>query len=169
MFRMTFLRWRTRAALRKNKSLRASIPYAQAQSFGLLFTVEDTQKHQEVKNLLRLLHQDGKRAEVLEFLPRKKENPEFMFDFFSPQDVSVWGDITSDKAIDFANKPFDYIFYLDEAPNPHLLYLLARSKAHCRVGRHMPACEPYFEMMIEHAGTIRGLLDNMLKYTRQLK
>lgn len=169
MFRMTFLKLRTRAALRKNKSLRASTPYSQAQSFGLLFTVEDAQKHQEVKNLLRLLHQDGKNTEVLEFLPRKKENPEFRFDFFTAQDLSFWGEIHSDKAMEFVDKPFDYVFYLDETPNPYLMNLVARSKAHCRVGRHMEACEPYFEMMIEHTGTTRGLLDNMLKYTRQLK
>lgn len=160
---------RTRAALKKNKSLRASMPYAQAKSFGIVFTVEDGQKHHEVKELLRLLEQDGKKAEVLEFLPRKKENPEFLFDFFSVQDVSAWGEVKSEKAIAFAEKPFDYVFCLDEQPNPFLLYLLARSKAHCRVGRYMDFCEPYFEMMIEHAGTTKGLLENMLKYTRQLR
>jgi hypothetical protein len=166
---MSFLSMRTRAALKKNKSLRASTPYAQARSFGILFTVEDAQKHHEMKDLLRLLEQDGKQSEVLEFLPRKKENPEFLFDFFSAQDVSIWGEVNSAKAISFAEKPFDYVFYLDEQPNPYMLYLLARSKAHCRVGRYMEFCEPYFEMMIEHGGTTKGLLDNMLKYTRQLR
>jgi hypothetical protein len=160
---------RTRTALKKNKSLRASTPYAQARSFGIMFTVEDNQKHHAVKELVRMLEQDGKQAQVLEFLPRKKENPEFLFDFFSVQEVSVWGEVKSNKAIGFAEKAFDYIFYLDEQPNPFMMYLLARSKAHCRVGRYMELCEPYFEMMIEHAGTTKGLLDNMLKYTRQLR
>jgi hypothetical protein len=166
---MTFLGMRTRAALKKNKCLRATAPYREAASFGILFTAETAEKNRDVTEIIRQLQQDGKHTQTLGFLPRKKDNPDFPFDFFSVQDVSVWGEIKSPKALEFADRPFDYLFCLDYQPNPFLLYLLARSRAHCRVGKHIPNAEAYFEMMIEHNGTQKGLLDNMLKYTQRLR
>jgi len=160
---------RTRSALKKNKSRRSSVPYAEAKSVGILFTVENTENHHIVKEFIRQLTADGKQTQVLEFLPRKKNNPEFLFDFFTADDVSVWGNLRSAKAITFADRPFDYLFCLDPQPNPFVLYLLARSKALCRVGKYLPLSEAYFELMIEHNGTWKGLLENMLKYTQKLK
>lgn len=169
MFKMNFLRMRTSSALKKNGSLRASTPYKQAGSVGIIFSVEDKLKHDLIKDLIKHLEQDGKKVEVLEFLPTKKENFEFLFDFFTIEDVSFWGNITSEKAVKFSNTPFDYLFYIDSVSNPLILHLLARSKAHCRVGRWDEDESNYFELMIEAGGNTKALIDNMYKYTRQLK
>ena len=111
---------RTESALRKNKSLRASIPYKQAQSLGILFSVEDKQKHLEIKDFIQRLEQDGKKVHVLEFLPKKKENYEFMFDFFTEKDLSFWGNLNSDKALRFSEMPLISFFMLTK--NPILLF-----------------------------------------------
>jgi len=113
--------------------------------------------------------QDGKKVQVLEFLPRKKDNYEFLFDFFSDKDLSFWGKITSPQAAKFSDTPFDYLFYIDQVLNPLVLHLLAVSKAHCRIGRFAEPDSDFFELMIEHKGTVKGLIDSMYKYTRQLK
>ena len=160
---------RTRQALKKNHSLRASLPYLQAHTIGVLFTVEDKQKHLDVKEFIHQLEQDGKKVQVLEYLPLKKENYEFLFDFFTLEDLSFWGNITSERAMKFSNTPFDYLFYIDSQSNPLVLNLLARSKAHCRVGRFNESDSPYFELMIEDNGTVKSLIDNVYRYTRQLK
>jgi hypothetical protein len=52
--------------LRKNKSLRTSTAFKRSNSFGIIFTVEDRQKHDEIKDLVRKLEQDGKQVKVLE-------------------------------------------------------------------------------------------------------
>jgi hypothetical protein len=169
MFKMNFLKMRTESALKKNKSLRASIPYKQAQSVGIIFSVEDKQKHVDIKEFIRLLEQDGKKVHVLEYLPLKKENYEFMFDFFSIQDLNFWGNLNSEKAIKFSDTPFDYLYCIDKESNPLVLNLMARSKAHCRVGRYHETESPYFEMMIEQSGTTKGLIETMYKYTKQLR
>ena len=173
MFKMNFLRRRTRKALKKNKSIRASLPYGQAQNFGILFTVEDKQKHTDIKELILQLEQDGKKVQVLEYLPLKKENYEFKFDFFTINDLDFWGKINSTHAQKFFNTPFDYLFYIDKEPNDLAHYILAESKAHCRVGKHFENDEPFFELMIGHPdgyhnGTTKGLIDTMYKYTKQL-
>lgn len=160
---------RTTAALKKNKVRRASIAFSRAQSIGIIFSVEDKQKHEDIKEFIRALEQDGKKVQILEFLPRKKDNYEFMFDFFTDKDLSFWGRITSAEAIRFSETPFDYLYYIDKESNPLVLHLLALSKAHCRVGRFAEPESMFFELMIEHQGTTKGLIDSMYKYSRQLK
>lgn len=149
--------------------MRASIPYKQAQSIGILFTVEDKQKHHDIKEFIHQLEQDGKKVQVLEYLPKKKENYEFMFDFFTVDDLNFWGALNSTPANKFANAPFDFLFCVDQQSNPLLLHLLSISKAHCRVGRYHELESDYYEMMIEQNGTIKGLIDTMYKYTKNLK
>jgi hypothetical protein len=160
---------RTRSALRKNKSLRASTPYKQALTMGIIFTVEDKQKHSDVKDFIHLLEQDGKKVKVLEFLPKKKENYEFLFDFFTIEDLSFWGKINSDHAQRFTETPFDFLFYVDIQSNPLIINLLASSKAHCRVGRFNESESLYYEMMIEQNGTTKGLIETMYRYATQLR
>lgn len=169
MFKMSFLKMRTSTALKKNGVKRASTPYKHAESIGIIFSVEDRQKHDGIKDLIKKLETDGKKVQVLEFLPKKKENYEFLFDFFTLEDLSFWGNINSEKAVKFSNTPFDYLFYIDSQSNPLVLNLLARSKAHCRVGKFNETDSPYFELMIEDGGNTKSLIDNVYKYTRQLK
>ncbi|MBS1951693.1 MAG: hypothetical protein OJF59_001660 [Cytophagales bacterium] len=166
---MSFLEKRTRRALKKNKSVRNSVPYKQAQQVGVLFSVEDKQKHLEIKEFVHQLEQDGKKVQVLEYLPLKAENYEFMFDFFTIKDLSFWGEIKSDIAQKFSDTPFDYLYYIDRESNPLAINLLANSKAKCRVGRYREVESDFFELMIEQNGTNKGLMDTMLKYTKQLR
>lgn len=164
-----FLQWRTLSALRKNKSIRTSTPYKRSNSVGIIFTVEDRQKHDDIKDLIRHLEQDGKQVKVLEFLPRKKDNYEFLFDFFTINDLNFWGKITSEHAEKFAQLPFDYLFYIDNQHNPLILNILAQSRAQCRVGSHQEAHEDYFEFMIGSEVTTKGLIENIYKYIRQIR
>jgi hypothetical protein len=167
--KINFLKIRTNNQLKKNKSLRTNIPYAQAKTVGIIFSVEDKPKHDYIKEFIHKLEHDGKKVQVLEYLPTKKENYEFMFDFFSIKDVSFWGKIESEKTLKFSDTPFDYLFCLDTEQNPLLLYLLARSKSKCRVGKFNEGEKSFFEFMIDTNGNIKGLIDGIYKYTTQLK
>jgi hypothetical protein len=61
------------------------------------------------------------------------------------------------------------LFYVDVTSNPLVLDLLARSKAHCRIGRYCEEESPYFELMIKQEGTPKGLIETMCKYAKQLR
>jgi hypothetical protein len=167
--KINFLKIRTTNQLKKNKAQRASTPYKQASTVGILFSVEDKKKHDDIKELIHKLEHDGKKVQVLEYLPNKKDNYEFMFDFFTLKDISFWGKIESEKTLRFSDTAFDYLFCVDLEPNPMLLYLMARSKAKCRVGRFHEGEEPFFEFMIDSNDHMKGLIDGMYKYTTQLK
>lgn len=166
---MKFLNMRTQSALKKNGAVRATVPYQAAQRIGVLFTVEDQQKHFLIKDFINKLTQDGKQVQVLEFLPKKKENPEFMFDYFSIEDLSFWGNLRSEHADKFVKTNFDYLFNIDTQSNPLIQNLLANSKAHCRVGRFDDSATDFYELMIETNGSTQGLIDNMYSYTKKLR
>lgn len=167
--RLKFLNIRTRSALKRNKAVRSTIPYQAASQIGIIFTVEDKMKHQQVKEFIARLQQDGKDVQVLEYLPKKKDNPEFMFDFFTAQDLTFWGKINNSTADKFCRINFDYLFNIDTQSNPLILNLLANCKAHCRVGRFQEKSSPFFELMIETNGSIQGLIDHMYEYTKKLR
>ena len=164
-----FLNYRTRSYLRKNKTQRFNQAYGKAASVGVIFTVQDRQKHDHIKEFIRKLEHDGKKVKALAYLPPNQENYEFMFDFFTARDISFWGKIEATSAIDFANTPFDFLIYLDSTLNPLILNVIARSKARCRVGRFWEEAEPYFEMMIESYGDQKLLIDHLYQYTAALK
>lgn len=167
--KINFLKLRTGNQLKKNKTARASTPYKQAATVGILFSVEDKRKHDDIKELIHKLEHDGKKVQVLEYLPNKKDNYEFMFDFFTDKEISFWGKIESEKTLKFSDTAFDYLFCIDMEPNPMLLYLLARSKSKCRVGKFQDDAKPFFELMIDSNGSTKGLIDGIYKYTAQLK
>ena len=167
--RLKLLKARTDWELKKNKASRSTVPFQQALNVGVIFTVEDKQKHESVKEFIKKLERDGKKVQVIEFLPEDRENYEFKFDFFSEKDLSFWGKITAENALRFSEKPFDFLFYVDINPNPFILYLLARGKARCRVGRSWPQGRPYFEFMIESINSNQSLMEGIYKYTTQLK
>ncbi|MDL5047114.1 hypothetical protein QQ054_13905 [Oscillatoria amoena NRMC-F 0135] len=167
--KLSLLKGRISRQLRKNKTQRNSVSYKKAQTVGIIFTIDDRQKHDQIKEFIHKLEQDGKKVQVMSFLPNKKENHEFLFDFFSLKEVSIWGKIDSPLALKFCETPFDYLYYLDTEPNPYLMYLLARSHAKCRVGRFWINGEPFFELMIDSVANTRSLIDGIYKYATQLK
>jgi hypothetical protein len=167
--RLKLLKARTNWELKKNKASRSTVPYQQALNVGVVFTVEDKQKHESVKEFIKKLERDGKKVQVIEFLPEDRENYDFKFDFFSERDLSFWGKITAENALRFSEAPFDFLFYVDINPNPFILYLLARGKARCRVGRSWENARSYFEFMIESINSNQSLIEGIYKYTTQLK
>jgi hypothetical protein len=166
--KLMFLKLKTKSFLKK-RSTKTSISYDQANTIGVVFTVEDKQKHFIIKDFVKKLEADGKSVQVLEYLPPKHENFEFKFDFFSDQDISFWGNLTSPSALQFVERPFDYLFYIDLSPNPQVLHLLSRTKATCRVGNYIDEGKSYLEMMIESKNSYQTLVESMYTYTRNLK
>lgn len=122
-----------------------------------------------MKDFISKLQHDGKQVYVLEFLPKKKDNPEFMFDFFTIEDLNFWGKINSSSLEKFQNSNFDFLFNIDTQSNPLILNLMANCKAHCRVGRYLDGFSDFFELMIETNGSTQGLIDNMYSYAKKLR
>jgi hypothetical protein len=170
MISKNILNLRVRSILKKNKQSRNSTPYPQVTSIGILYTTEDKGKHDLIKETLKVLVENGIKAEVLTLLPKNKENFEFKFDFFVEKEISVLGTIRSTAITTFISKPFDYLICLDLRPTPKLKLLLALSKAKCRVGKFGFGYEPFFELMVDSKPetNVRQLRDDILRYIKAL-
>ncbi len=167
--KLTFLEMRTQRQLRKNRAERTSISFKKARHVGLLFTIEDRKKHDYIKKLIHNLELEGKKIEAFAFLPPQKENYDFLFDFFTPEDISFWGAVKSERALRFADTPFDYLLCLDQKPKSHIRYLLARSRARCRAGAYSEELQPFFELMVNGVKSNVELIDQLYQYTSKLK
>jgi hypothetical protein len=167
--KLTFLKYRTKSQLKKNKTARTTTPFTEAKTIGILFTITDRGKHEIIKDFIHKLEHDKKQVQVMTYLPNKKENYDFLFDFFGPKDLSFWGEVTAHNATKFSDIPFDYLFCLDTEDNAMVDYLLARSKAKCRIGKFDDTRKDYFEMMIDSTKNTKEFVDGIYKYTTQLK
>ncbi|MEQ8925117.1 MAG: hypothetical protein RLO81_04850 [Fulvivirga sp.] len=170
MLSKKLLTHKAKGFVKKNQAPRSSMNYNQVNDIGILFSINSVQKHEQIKHLIKTLENDGKKVEVLAFLPKNQENHEFLFDFFTAKEITFWGNIESDKVKSFINKSFDYLFYIDEESNLILRNILAQSKAKCRVAKYDEENALYSEMMVQvpKDGGIKKLIEEMYRYTKLL-
>lgn len=167
------IQWKTRSFVKKQKKEKVTIGYKQAMHVGVIFTIEDEKKHEEVKKFINDLIQEDKKVEVMAFLGKGKENHEFKFEFFTEKDFTFNGDINGRQLITFTSKPFDYLICLDLKPNLYIENILSRSKAKCRIGHfNGPSSNDFFELMISINGqepSLRSLYEQIFHYTKSVK
>ncbi len=170
MLRTKLLLFRAKALANGNKTPRTTQRYGEAKHFGIIFSIEDKPKSDIISRFAQQLKSDGKQVSVLSYLPRKKENPDYVFDFFTKSDISLWGHFTSEEVLSFAEQRFDYLLYIDHVPNPVFENFLAISKAKCRVGKFRENHDRFFEMMIttHKEGNTKELIDEMYRYIKVL-
>lgn len=169
MLNKKILSYKTRSLVTNNKVARRSISYGEARSIGIIFTIEDMKKHETIKRFIKQLEKDGKKIQVLAFLPKGRQNFEFLFDFFTVKDISFWGNFTANQVMEFAQKPFDFLFYLDTETNPLIKNILAMSKAKCRIGKFDQENNAVCELMIQASnGSTQELANEMYRYTKLL-
>jgi len=161
-----FLNIRTRSWIRKNDTQRGTVSYINSKSIGIIFSMDDKKKHDAIKKFVKTLEEDGKEVEVLGYLGKKKENHEFLFDFFTSKDINFWGNYTSDEVTNFARKQFDYLFHIDLKPEVLIHGILALSKAKCRVGKYSEGNDKLYEMMVDvKSNDYDSIIHEMYRYT----
>ena len=170
MLRTKILLFRANAMAKKNKAARSTLKYQNAKRIGIIFSIEDKPKDEIIKGFTQQLETDGKQVSVLSYLPKKRENHEFSFNFFTKNDLSFWGYFTSPEVLSFAKENFDYLLYIDHEPNPIFEGVLAMSHAKCRIGKFQENRDRFFEMMIttQNGKDIKGLIDEMYRYIKVL-
>jgi hypothetical protein len=151
-------------ALKKVNARRETIGYDKARTVGIIFSVGNMNKHDNIKKFVRLLENDGKKVDVLTFLGKEQDNHEFLFDYFREDDVSFWGHFKTGNINRFIEKEFDYLFHVDLETNPLIEHVLARSLAKCRIGAYKENKSDFYEMMVKTNGDSIGELINQLYY-----
>lgn len=158
----------TRRNLRKGKIKRGSVSYDAAESIGILFTVVDRPKHSLIKKFIKLMEKDKKKVDVLCWLGEGKENYDFIFDYFTTRDFSLFGHVASQSILLFIQKKFDYLIVLDTESNIFTDNILAKSNAKCRIGIYHDDKDPFYELMIKinKNDSIEELIDQVYHYLK---
>ena len=168
MIARKILPFNTRKLVKNPPVSRGSTPFQEVQQIGILYTIEDKAKHQEVSLLVQELEEMGKKVQVLCYKPKNADNPDFRFEFFEEANLSFFGRLEGESIDTFLKKPFDYLFFLDKEANLYMENILARSKARCRVAINQPEDKrALFELMIQpKSQNLRELIAEILRYVK---
>jgi len=158
-----FLSMRTGSWLRRNKAARSTTAYSRAETIGVIFCIEDEKLLTEYDSFIHKLRNDNKQVTVLAYFPKKIALYDYKYEFFTPQNISFWGNYNTDEVSNFVEQSFDYLFHLSDKPSAVVNGILAQSKAKCRIGKYAESHDPYYELMINTKQ--KDYLEEMYNYT----
>ncbi|MCU0393239.1 MAG: hypothetical protein MUE81_19170 [Thermoflexibacter sp.] len=148
-----FLKWKIKQALvaQKGMSQRQTPNYDEAKSIGILLYTQNINMTKSIQKLLHTFEKDGKKVTVLAYFPDKENHLEFNFQHFvlTEQEITNWGEIKSEIVETFIHQPFDYLYCISKESSLVFKYILAKSKAKCRVGKYEKSEAAFFELMID--------------------
>ena len=164
----------TKRLIKTCRVTRSNVGFKQAQTIGILYSIDSPKKQEAVHWLTTQLNQLGKQVTGLCYVPPSMQVTNVTIPTITYRDIQLWGAITHPEAKTFVNTPFDYLYHVDWDGHPVLDYLLAQSKAKCRVGHYAAARTGLFEMMVSLAkqpdsSELTDLTTQMLHYTQLLK
>ncbi|TAF67673.1 MAG: hypothetical protein EAZ55_01240 [Cytophagales bacterium] len=160
----------------KKPQKRHTTTYQEAKNIGILFYIpeNDETQAQTLNNWVAYLREQGKVVKTLTFLDiNTQTNPyNFQFDYFTKKDISVLGNINSEKVETFIEQNFDYLFCIFLECLPPFENILLRSQAKCRVGKHIETKEDCLEFMIQlptEQNNIKYLIESIDIYMEKIK
>ena len=169
MVNKSILKYRTRKANNRQESLRNSVTFRNAREFGILFTVENQEKHNKVKDVIRELEEVQKSVTVLSYLPKGKDNYEFLFDFFTKKEISYFGKFNNPAVDKFIAREFDFLLIFDRNIHPFIAHIAAHCRAKCRVGHYSERNSSFLEFMVNSVqGNATGMIEDMMRYIKKI-
>ena len=157
---------------RKNKQLRPStskhytLPYKEAERFGILLSIESAEDAQQISPILKALQKDNKKVEVILFQTKKiKEQIQVPYHHFlvNFEQMDWNGNMDVVAVQKFISTEFDYLFCVSNRQVALFERILLLSKAKCRVGAYIVGKEFLYEWMVfrEENNTLSSLAKNM--------
>src|SRR5690606_38211828 len=132
-----FLALRNQRAAKNNPVKRYSVSYEKARAVGILFS-DMADDHQAINKFVKRLKDEGKRVKALTYFEQMHSNGyDFNFDYFTREQITTTGKITSDKVDQFIDSDFDHLFCITRDSFLPFDYILLKSKAKCRIGMYL--------------------------------
>ncbi|MDW7695779.1 hypothetical protein R9C00_24895 [Flammeovirgaceae bacterium SG7u.111] len=173
MLKDYFLKRKINKALQKEKSPHTTLNYDDVRKVGVLIYLPKKEQHKYINKFVSDLKGEGKEVVALACFDNKapEEAFNFRFHYLSPEHVSFWGNITSENALSFAETSFDYLFCITADPDMMgVQYVLAHSKAKCRVGIYQKGMTNFYELMValKEGESIEKGIKDMRHYTKAI-
>lgn len=138
--------------------------YSEATKMGVLYNVEEF-NDEIIEEVKELLEEDGKSVSKLGFTETPTENTLL----FHKKDISGMGSIKKHQVSSFVNESFDFLISLNTSEDMNYRYVLALSKATCKVGIGTDEYSNLLQMSFKPEADKQGAVKNILKYLKMIR
>jgi len=163
MIKSIFLNQKTKAGTRTKNHC----TYMEASSIGIMFNADEFDAS-VIDELTDQFEGDQKTVAKLGYID-KPQDPENISRFiFTKKDISGIGTIKKDSISFFTQQSFDFLLSLDTSENINYKFILATSKATCKIGLET---ESYHELLLMSIKPEAQKLDsarNLVKYLKMI-
>lgn len=169
MFKKSFISFRTKSALKKNKAPRTNMSFSQVKKIGLIHSYVDNQSVQAIYHFFDMLEKQGKKVDVLIIKDKNDELniPEFIL--ANTQEITQLGKWVNESILNYMEHSYDYLIHVNLGDSILIENILANSKAKCRVGKYKDEKKEYYELMISpETDTIQKLIDQIYHYIQKI-
>jgi len=166
------LPWLIGRKMRRLNGATANVHYKDAGTILVLFTMLGNTRVSKMRDFQKLFAADGKRVTFLYVLLEDKDAPDAHMDDgmmrVGKADITLTGKLSNIKLKRLLEVNFDFLIHADMESNVYADYLLYKSKANRKIGRHKADREDLYDIMIEigSENKLDFLLDQIIKYTK---
>ena len=137
--------------------------YAESSHIGVLYNSNEF-KPESIDKLEELLKNDGKEIAKMGF-SEKASNDTLIF---SKKDISSIGTVKKDNLDFFINQSFDFLISLDTSENLNYRYVLALSKAVCKVGFETAQYNDLLQLSLKMDDSKPKAIANIVRYLKMI-
>lgn len=137
--------------------------YKEAASIGILYNADEF-KTDAIQKLEELIKGDGKNVARMGYVDKPSEDTLF----FHKKDITGTGNIRKDNLSFFINQTFDFLISLDTSGNINYKYVLAISKAICKVGFETEQYYDLLQLSLKMDDSQPKAIANMVRYLKMI-
>ncbi|WP_425391683.1 DUF6913 domain-containing protein [Ekhidna sp.] len=137
--------------------------YTEASNIGILYNADEFSS-ETVNKLEELLKTDGKSVAKIGYVEKPLEDPLI----FHKKDVSNTGTIKKDNLEFFIKQSFDFLISLDTSCNINYKYVLAISKAICKIGFETEEYYDLLQLSLKMEESKPKAVTNMVRYLKMI-
>ena len=137
--------------------------YAEARNIGILYNADEFNA-EVINKLEELLKGDGKEVARIGYADKPADDQLI----FHKKDISGTGTIKKDNLEFFINQTFDFLISLDTSENINYKYVLALSKATCKIGFETEQYYDLLQLSLKMDDTTAKAVTNMVRYLKMI-
>lgn len=132
---------------------------------GIILTSFQQNNFDKITAFKTRLKEEGMEVHVLCQALKGARATGIPFNFFEESDFSLFGNPKSGMITDFTEREYSFLFYTDLVFNPFVDYIIAASKAICKVGVNNHERPDLFSLILHtKIGNWDVILEDMYKY-----
>ncbi len=137
----------TTRILKKNARRVENLGFKNAVQIGIIYKYNSSFQH-NVINFIKKLKKHGLKVKSICFVEEGQKDFNYQCPAFSYKDISMLGTILDAEIEKFIGTAYDYLFYIDFNANCIIRYLIAKSKAKCKIGFYNQEFSSLLDLMV---------------------